>query len=471
MPRNLVSIPLQRLVVVLGLTLAATQAQADYVSTSFTLPGSLATSVWDINDSGALVGQAYDATSGFGFVYNGGVTTRLNGPTGANSGSAIGISNNGLVVGEWFQGDGVTVPQVASPFVYSMATNSYTVTSLALPGTDVWMRGISPDGRYVTGYYTPTGGGSNGFVWDLSTNHQVADISASASLLIAQGINASGQVVGDYRRTDGTRGAFLYDLNTGTRTDFSFSGVTRLAPRAINDAGQISGWLQISGGVERAWIGNASGYQLLSFGDPAKGTIAEGINNLGQVVGFKNDPTGDYTQNPGFVASPVVLPTLPAPGTPPTVYTFSAQLVADVPVFIDPLVAVGYDYQVGAGDPLFKTVSLPAGVGDNLFDIEVNGQHFTVHGNQIFDFTAHGFASGVGAFSVHGIEASAMVDPNSPQAFVTRLTFAGSGQFTGTQTALTVDYTPPVPEPATYALWLMGLLGLGLAQRRTPTQR
>jgi hypothetical protein len=108
-------------------------------------------------------------------------------------------------------------------------------------------------------------------------------------------------------------------------------------------------------------------------------------------------------------------------------------------------------------------VSLPVGIGDNQFTITVNGQTYTVFGNQIFDFTAHGFANGVSEFTVTGIEADAQVDPNNPTAFLTRLTFASDGNFTGTQTALTTEFTPAVPEPAT---WAMAAAGWLLIQRR-----
>jgi hypothetical protein len=131
-------------------------------------------------------------------------------------------------------------------------------------------------------------------------------------------------------------------------------------------------------------------------------------------------------------------------------------------IFIDPAVAVGYKYAVGAGDPKFASVILP-GVGDNLFTLS-----FLVGGSTILqEITANTqffFPSGgVGAFDVTGIETSAMLDPNNVTAFVTGLTFLADGDFTGTMTPLIAEVPEtPVPEPATLLLWGVSMAGLRL---------
>lgn len=147
------------------------------------------------------------------------------------------------------------------------------------------------------------------------------------------------------------------------------------------------------------------------------------------------------------------------------VYNFAITEVGPGSVtFIDPFVAVGYDYQTGAGDPNFASVLLPTGIGDNLFDLWLwDGTQFIDSGTNLTGGTQFFFgAGGVDRFSIRGIETSAGLDPANVSAFITGLTFTDNGSFTGTMTPVTVFVPDPVPEPA--ALPLVAL-ALGLAWR------
>jgi len=150
------------------------------------------------------------------------------------------------------------------------------------------------------------------------------------------------------------------------------------------------------------------------------------------------------------------------------VYQFSISNVGPNSVtFIDPLVAVGYDYAIGSGDPQFASVLLPTGIGDNLFDLFLwDGSEFVdsgidLAGGQHFFFGA----GGVERFSIRGIETSARLDPNNVAAFVTGLTFVRDGSFHGTMTPLTVEVAE-VPEPSLASLLLLAVLAAGSATRR-----
>jgi hypothetical protein len=135
------------------------------------------------------------------------------------------------------------------------------------------------------------------------------------------------------------------------------------------------------------------------------------------------------------------------------VFHFDFDVTADERVFIDPLVAVGYDYRIGGGDPNFASVLLPD-IGDGVFDLFLlDGSEWVfdrlLHAGTAFDFAG----AGVAEFRIAGIEASAGLRPEDPTAFVTGLTFVGDGRFTGTMTPLTAELR--VSEPAT--LWLVAL--------------
>ena len=119
------------------------------------------------------------------------------------------------------------------------------------------------------------------------------------------------------------------------------------------------------------------------------------------------------------------------------VYSFHATVVEGQTIFIDPLVAIGYDYAIGTGNPNFASVTLPTGIGDNSFDLYLfDGTNwvFKTHltGGDTYTFDP----GGVDRFRILGIEPSAGLDPQNPTAFITGLTFVSSGEFTGTMTPL-----------------------------------
>lgn len=147
-------------------------------------------------------------------------------------------------------------------------------------------------------------------------------------------------------------------------------------------------------------------------------------------------------------------------------FQFDMTVVPGVTYYIDPAVAIGYDYAIGAGDPNFLSVDLPDDIGNGLYDIwgwdaadmlVLLAQDWS--GRDVYHFGA----GGVGRFRVTGIEIGAGLDPANTTAFVTGLTFAGAGSFTGTQTPITVNVND-VPEPGTLALLFMGAMGIGLVR-------
>jgi hypothetical protein len=143
------------------------------------------------------------------------------------------------------------------------------------------------------------------------------------------------------------------------------------------------------------------------------------------------------------------------------VYNFNINNIGPETVtYIDPVVAVGYDYKIGAGNPNFASVLLPTGIGDNLFDLflwsDGSGWYDTgidiIGGAQYFFLTG-----GVNQFSIRGIETSAALNPNDSTAFITGLTWVSAGNFTGTMTPVTVDVPGSVPAPHIAAMLLLGL--------------
>lgn len=161
----------------------------------------------------------------------------------------------------------------------------------------------------------------------------------------------------------------------------------------------------------------------------------------------------------------VFLPTVSAD----SVFHFNIGSVGPNSVtFIDPVLAVGYDYRIGAGDPNFASVLLPTGIGDNLFDlflVDTGIGDYVDSGIDLVGGTQFFFgAGGVDRFRIRGIETTAGLDPANATAFITGLTFATDGQFSGTMTPLTV-FISGVPLPGTIALVGLGLALLGFNRR------
>ena len=144
-------------------------------------------------------------------------------------------------------------------------------------------------------------------------------------------------------------------------------------------------------------------------------------------------------------------------------YSFNMAVQPNTLYYIDPEVATGYEYAIGAGNPNFASVLLPA--------LQSDPYRLTyAYGGKVFDefltaSTEYFFPTGgVGAFTITGIKPELGLDPNNPTAFITGLTFAGPGQFTGTMTPITT--TVEVPEPGSAALFAIGVIGVWRVRRR-----
>jgi probable HAF family extracellular repeat protein len=456
----------------LGVLLAASSAaaRAEYVFTLFEVPGAAFTDVRGINNSGQVVGYASGTSDNYAFIYSGGSFIKPTGPAGYSGFSFSGINDSGVAVGS--ANVLATGPSPVAGLIYSGGT----MTTVSRAGWDqTWFRAVGSSGL-VTGYSNMIGGAGVAFTYS-PTSGIFTDLTprgAATNIFdIAQGINAAGQIVGSTRLTGPgtypTTSGFLFNPATGTYDLFQVGGLPTRA-RGINDTGLITGFadeLSATGDYLRskAYVANSSGYEWLAptsiGGRTVTNIYGQGINNLGQVVGLFNDDLGNTF---GFMAAPSELPTgTTADGG----YTFDVAVVPDTPIFIDPFVAIGYDYTTGDGDPNFASVSLPIGIGDSLYKLIVGELEFDLAGGVVFDFIANGFAGGVSKFGVRGIETSAALNPDDPAAFVTQLTFAGRGRFTGSMTPISV-FVPDatVPEPSALALAGLGLLALVPALRR-----
>ena len=135
--------------------------------------------------------------------------------------------------------------------------------------------------------------------------------------------------------------------------------------------------------------------------------------------------------------------------------------------FLGPLVAAGYQYQTGAGNPNFASVVMPIGLDSSnayLLSLCSGTSLGSIAGGQTFKFGG----SGVSCFDVTGISGVTAGDEN---ALVTGLTFTDTGSFTGTVDPFSATTgggggSTGVPEPGMLALFGLGFFALGFARRR-----
>lgn len=148
-------------------------------------------------------------------------------------------------------------------------------------------------------------------------------------------------------------------------------------------------------------------------------------------------------------------------------YQFDFMVEENQRVFIDPLVAVGYDYEVLSGPNILSALFpiLPNQADPYLLYLLDGTFLDSVFGGQVFNFGG----GGVNGFRLRGIDLGNGLDPGNSQAFVTGLTFAvgaGTTQISMLQTPVSVE--TGVPEPATWMMLILGFGGVGAAMRRRP---
>jgi hypothetical protein len=308
-------------------------------------------------------------------------------------------------------------------------------------------------------------------------------------------INDAGDTAFLATTMNGRLGIFLRDADgtvapVVTSADMWSTGFHQFHSVGLNNAGDIAFHGSLGADAFQATRGIFAGenfHKIIGLGDTLEGKtvtdiqFAEAINDAGQ-IGFhatlkdsnNNFTTGIFRYEPpaGSSASNPLMPDQVVSGGFGFTITVAAGdfgLGRSLPMFFDPVVAVGYEYDVSGG-PNFQSVLLPPGIGNNLFDLDLwNGSAYefwqTLTGG--VDYL---LPSAVTRFRVRGIEAAAGLDPDDPNAFVTGLTFDGGGQINVTMTPITLDTDTnfTTPEPASALMMSVGFLVLaaGTMKRR-----
>jgi hypothetical protein len=246
--------------------------------TFVTPPGSTSSQFIGINDSGQIVGTYGNSSGNYGFLLSNGVYTAINppgvrqvtpsAPYNGGGTSAIGINNNGEIVGEWLPATGPI-----DGFIYS--GGSFTNTAIS-------------DSTYSTTLY---------------------------------GVNDSGLISGFEATGTGTNDSFLY--NGSTFTPLNFPGATETVVQGLNDSGEAVGFYMMNGSTMGFTYLSGTYTSVVYPGSDY--TALFGVSNNGEITGEYGCAPGGclFTTDPGFYAVPTqsgysfttLADPLPEPGT------------------------------------------------------------------------------------------------------------------------------------------------------------
>ena len=216
--------------------------------------------------------------------------------------------------------------------------------------------------------------------------------------------------------------------------------------------------------------GNATGYKIENWGATTWPYPTDIFSTVFATITELAPPAGSTPSNPITQTQSCATPTAECFAIPVTVN--AAGLGVTSPIYIDPVVAIGYDYLISESGVFFDSVVIPEQnglVAGTILELLIPGmvsQSLTV--GTTFDFTDHGFLN-LNGFTIGGIDPGLGLLPGDANAFVTGLTFAGAD---GTALLGQIDVTvsmnavTSVPEPESYAMLLAGLALVAFAVRR-----
>lgn len=202
-----------------------------------------------VSNDGTIAGYYKTIRGGYrGFTCRGTVYTVVNGPPGAREAGVYGINSRCQLVGDYADARGIY-----HGFVFFRGA----YTSIEAPWhKNTFLRGINDSGRIV-GYCLNDLRSPTSFSFDAGKFSQILGPGGAGSLLFANDINNSNEVVGDYSRPN---------LMSAVKTGFLLAGhgllIGRRAASLIDAPGA-------------AWL-----------------TKARAINNNGQIVGQFEDESG-----------------------------------------------------------------------------------------------------------------------------------------------------------------------------------
>jgi YD repeat-containing protein len=221
-------------------------SQHSYINENF--PGSVQTQVTGLNNRGVTVGfwsgmnNASMSNDNFGFVDVDGHFRTADFPTGSPASPPVdqllGVNDSDVAVGFYTDANGNN-----HGYEYNIGDGRFsTVTDPAAPGTSLTAAAINDRGDVAGVYTNPSSGNTDGF---LKTHGQFIDLAVpGASSTMALGVNNSDEVVGVYTPSDNSQAldGFIWTPQHGFTTLDDPHGIGTTTINGVNDLGQVVGF-------------------------------------------------------------------------------------------------------------------------------------------------------------------------------------------------------------------------------------
>jgi hypothetical protein len=214
-----------------------------------------------------------------------------------------GLNNAGVTVGFWSSMNNANMVNDNHGFVdvHGHFRNAdFPTGSPASPPVDQLL-GVN-DGDVAVGFYTDADNNNHGYEYNIRDNRfsSVVDPNAPGTSLTAAAINDFGDVAGLYTNpANGNTDGFL--LRHGRFTDLAVPGAASTMALGVNARDEVVGeWADAAGNMHGFTWTPQAGFTTVDDPNGLGTTTINGVNDLGQVVGFYT--VGTITH--GFVATP-----------------------------------------------------------------------------------------------------------------------------------------------------------------------
>jgi probable HAF family extracellular repeat protein len=163
---------------------------------TFDFPWASRTIASAVNDSGAIVGEFWNASGGHGFLHYQGKMVAIDHPNALSS-WATGINNSQQISGTWQDSSGVN-----HGFLYSNGA----FTDINFPGADnTSALGISPNGTVIGNYFK--NGSGRGFIY-LNGIYKDASFPGGSQSTVPVGMNSNATTTGGWITSSGAQHGF-----------------------------------------------------------------------------------------------------------------------------------------------------------------------------------------------------------------------------------------------------------------------